>query len=276
MASHFRESAQLLVLPGHKVVQAPPVGSCGSFRMVSRCGGVGPGDFGWFFFVEPGATVKVSLVRPEHREYREWCRRQRLRSGGDHLRDPIAQEYYAQLMCWEKVVQRLLEESVSESASERILMYERLQRVRRRTAFLELDFVSGSSLEPQLFVEIKLRERTAGVSTGWAQLRRSLTAARTRWPGLRGVCVCVSMGGVLKTEAAPGVSTLRAEDLRGRLESVAGVDGEVLWLEGREVADFGVCAKLFREEDVQQLPELRLDMLQPLRVLERLRQREPV
>ena len=52
-------------------------------------------------------------------------------------------------------------------------------------------------------------------------------------------------------------------------------DGEVLWLDGQDVADYGVAARMLTEEDVQLLPELRKDMLYPVRVLERLRRQGP-
>jgi len=214
--------------------------------------------------------VKVSLVRPEHPGYREWCRQWRLRTVSTRPRDPFAQEYYAQLMAWEEAVRRLLADTVAASA-ERILVSEVSPGIRPRTSYFELDFVSGNEVEPCLFAEIKLRQRTEGVSTGWSQLKRSLAAARTRWPHLRGISVCVAMGKILQTEEVFAVSTVHPSDLRGRLEAVTGADGEVLWLEGREVADFGVRSQIFTEDDVQQLAELRLDMLHPVRVLERRR-----
>lgn len=216
------------------------------------------------------APVKVSLVRPEHPGYREWCRQWRLRTLSTRPRDPFAQEYYAQLIGWEEAVRRLLGESVA-AVAERILVSEGRPGNRPRTSYFELDFVSGSEVEPRLFVEIKLRQRSEGVATGWSQLRRSLATARTRWPDLRGICVCVAMGGILQTEEVSAVSTVQPPDLPRRLEAVTAADGEVLWLEGREVADFGIRSQIFTEDDVQQLAELRLDMLHPIRVLERRR-----
>lgn len=215
--------------------------------------------------------MKVRLVSPEHPGYREWCREWRQRTVSTRPRDPFAQEYYAQLMGWEEAARRLLADTVA-AAAERILVSEGRPGIRPRTSYFELDFVSGSELEPCLFVEIKLRQRTEGVSTGWSQLRRSLATARTRWPHLRGISVCVAMGKILQTEEVSAVSTVRPHDLRGRLEAVTATDGEVLWLEGREVADFGIRSQIFTEDDVQQLAELRLDMLHPVRVLERRRQ----
>lgn len=219
--------------------------------------------------------MKVSLVRPEHMGYLDWCRRQRLRGADSRPRDPIAREYFQRLMGWEAVVRRILSASVSECAAERILESEGVFGARMRTRYNELDFVSGSPLDPRVFVEIKLRERTVGVGTGWKQLNRSLTSARTRWPHLGGMSVCVAMGSVLLTEGELSVCPVRLGDLRGRLESVRGADGEVLWLDGREVADFGVSVRMLTEEDVQLLPELRKDMLYPVRVLERHRQQGP-
>ena len=82
----------------------------------------------------------------------------------------------------------------------------------------------------------------------------------------------MAMGKILQTEEVSAVSTVRPQDLRGRLEAVTATDGEVLWLEGREVADFGIRSQIFTEDDVHQLAELRLDMLHPVRVLERRQQ----
>ncbi|MFM8478553.1 MAG: hypothetical protein ACKOEO_22445 [Planctomycetaceae bacterium] len=220
--------------------------------------------------------MNVSLVPPQHPGYRDWCRRQRLRAADNRPRDPIAREYYQQLMGWEAVVQRLLSVSVTECAAERILESEGVWGARIRTKYSELDFVSGSQLDPRVFVEIKLRERTEVVGrTGWNQLRRSLASARTRWPHLGGISVCVAMGRILQTEGQLSVCPVRPDDLRGRLESVRGCDGEVLWLDGRDVADFGVSVRMFTEEDVQLLPELRQDMLYPVRMLDRMRRQEP-
>lgn len=220
--------------------------------------------------------MNVSLVPPEHRGYRDWCRRQRLRADDNRPRDPIARDYYQQLMVWEAVVQRLLSVSVSECAAERILESEGVFGVTIRTKYNELDFVSGSHLDPRVFVEIKLRERSESVGrTGWNQLSRSLASARTRWPHLGGISVCVAMGRILQTEEQLSVSPVRPDDLRGRLESVRCADGEVLWLDGQDVADYGVAARMLTEEDVQLLPELRKDMLYPVRVLERLRRQGP-
>jgi hypothetical protein len=223
----------------------------------------------------PEAPVKVSLVRPDHLGYREWCRLQRKRAADSRPRDPFAREYNSLLLRWEEVVRRLLAEAVAESAVERILLTEDVYKMRPRTRYLELDFVSGSRSEPRAFVEIKLRERTEGAATGWAQLNRSLTAARTRWPQVRGICVCVAMGKVLQTEETLAVSPVRTGDLRQRLQPATGADGEVLWLEGRDVAEFGVASQLFTKDEVLLLPELRKDMLHPVRVLERIRQGAP-
>lgn len=220
--------------------------------------------------------MQVRLVRPDDREYREWCRRHRLRASDDRPRDPFAQEYSGALFRWEQIVRQLLTESVPAVAAERILVSFNRPVRGQRTSYLELDFVAGSGVEPRLFVEIKLRERTHEARTGWAQLHRSLTAARTRWPRLQGFCVCVAMGEILQTETERGVQTIRAADLAGRLVAGPGADGEVLWLEGREVAAFGIDSQLVTEAEVQRLPEQRLDMLHPVRVLERLRQQAGV
>lgn len=220
--------------------------------------------------------MNVSLVPPEHWGYRDWCRQQRLRAADNRPRDPIAREYYQQLMVWEAVVRRLLSVSVSEFAAERILESEGVFGARIRRKYNELDFVSGSQLDPRIFVEIKLRERSETIGrTGWNQLNRSLTSARTRWPDLGGISVCVAMGRILQTEGQLSVCPMRPDDLRGRLESARGADGEVLWLDGRDVADFGISVRMLTEQDVQLLPELRQDMLYPVRVLERMRQQEP-
>ncbi|MFM7057833.1 MAG: hypothetical protein ACKO2P_13015 [Planctomycetota bacterium] len=219
--------------------------------------------------------MKVRLVRPDNSGYREWCRQHRMRFVDHRPRDPLAREYHSRLMRWEEAVRRLLTESVTESATERVLHCEEGDRMRSRNSYLELDFVSGNQAEPRAFVEIKLRERTEGATTGWGQLYRSLTVARTRWSRLSGISVCVAMGSVLQTEETLTVSPVRTRDLRHRLQPTSGADGEVLWLEGREVADFGVSSRLFTEDDVQLLPELRQDMLHPVRVLERIRRQAP-
>ena len=85
----------------------------------------------------------------------------------------------------------------------------------------------------------------------------------------------MAMGRILQTEGQLSVCPMRPDDLRGRLESARGADGEVLWLDGRDVADFGISVRMLTEQDVQLLPELRQDMLYPVRVLERMRQQEP-
>lgn len=211
----------------------------------------------------------VSLVRLDHPEYRECCRRALRGRASNHVCDTVAREYHTQLLYWEEIVRAVLADAVSFSLPERILMSRNRIGLRQQTSFLEVDFVSGSQDEPQLFVEIKLRERTVNPDFGRAQLRRSLGIARSRWPDLRGVNVCVAMGELLQTEVAYSVPTIPLLQLPEQLEAKSTDDGKVIWLDGCDIANYAVSARLLTIDSVRQLPELRLDMLHPTRILDR-------
>jgi hypothetical protein len=216
----------------------------------------------------------VNLVHQDHPEYRAFCRTQRARWANTRPRDPFAQEYHAQLIAWEYALRALLAQAFP-AADERILMTQNSSASRARTRFFEIDFVAGTPEDPKLFVEIKLRERTVGSEGGWAQLRRSLQLARNRWPQLQGLNVCVAMGAVLGTENECRKPTVRLGELPRRLQAARTTDGEVVWLEGRDVAEFAIDHQLLTRDAIDQLPELRLDMLHPSRVLERRRPHDP-
>jgi hypothetical protein len=174
-----------------------------------------------------------------------------------------------ELLRWEEIVRVLLSEAVLSASPDRILMSQNRSGLGQRLSFLELDFVAGSPDQPRLFVEIKLRERTAGADVGRVQLRRSLGIARCRWPNLQGLSVCVAMGGLLQTEATCSVPVIPLPQLPEHLEAAATTDNRVIWLDGCEVAERAVNAQLLTRDSIRQLPEIRLDMIHPTRILER-------
>ena len=211
----------------------------------------------------------IALVRTSDPGYRAWCRSRRERTESGRRRDPFAQDYHAELMRWEAVVQQLLAAVIPDSMEERILVSPHYGRKGKATSmYLELDFVSGQVSTPDMFVEIKIREQSMNGKSGWPQLDRSLGIARTRWPDVRGICINVALGNILETEQEPVYPTVPISELPGVLAELSMRDGATTWICGRDLAAFAVNQSLLTCEDVQRLPVLRQAMRNPTSVLQ--------
>lgn len=211
----------------------------------------------------------IGLVKTSNSGYRAWCRSRRERAENGRPRDPFAQDYNAELMRWELVVQKLLAAAIPNSADERILVSTQSDRKGKAVPiYHELDFVSGPSYAPQLFVEIKIRERSTNARTGWSQLHRSLKIARTEWPDLRGICVNIAIGDLLSTEQECAIPTTAIPDMRDTVANLSQQDGATIWLRGNDLAAFAVKHSFLTLEEIQRLPDLRRAMLNPTIVLQ--------
>jgi hypothetical protein len=212
---------------------------------------------------------RTALVGPADSGYRTWCRLRRERRESGRPRDPFAQDYNAELMRWEVVVQKLLAAAIPNSVDERILVstqYDRKGKV--ASIYHELDFVSGPFSAPQMFVEIKIREQSINAKTGWSQLDRSLRIARSQWPNLRGICVNIAIGDLLGTEQECAITPIAIPDMRDAVADLSQQDGATIWLRGSDVAAFAMEHSLLTCEDVLRLPDLRQAMLNPTIVLQ--------
>lgn len=206
----------------------------------------------------------VSLVNPSDHKYRSWCREHRERTSDDRPRDPFAQDYCSELMRWEAVIQRVLGIGLPGAIEERILVYQSQHRPGRQTqGYLEIDHVLGSPTAPELFVEIKIRELSEKGKSGWPQLERSLGIARTRWPGVKGVCVNVAIGDVLNIEPNCVFPTVTPQELPVTIQETCQNDGTTIWMRGLDVASFALSETLLTVEQIRQLPALRQAMLNP-------------
>lgn len=211
----------------------------------------------------------IALVRTSDSGYRAWCRSFKEKSETGRPRDPFAQDYHTELMRWELVVQKVLAAAIPDSVDERILFSTQADRKGKVVPiYHELDFVSGTFIEPQLFVEIKIREQSINKKTGWPQLNRSLSIARAQWPNLRGICVNIAIGDLLGTEQECAVSTTPISDLGEAVADLSQHDGATIWLSGTAVAAFAVKQTLLTHGDVQRFPDLRRAVLNPTIVLQ--------
>ncbi len=215
------------------------------------------------------AQETIRLVTILDPGYRAWCRSRRERMETGRARDPLAQDYYAELKRWEGVVQQLLAAAISNPVDERILESPTRDRKGKTISiYREIDFVSGRATSPDIFVEIKFREQSMNGKSGWPQLDRSLEIARTRWPGVRGLCVNVALGDVLQTEQECVYPTVMTSELPAAIQDLSLKDGNTVWICGNEVAAFALQHDLFTDDDVRRLPELREVMLNPQVVLQ--------
>ncbi len=211
----------------------------------------------------------IGLVKTTDSGYRAWCRTRRERAENGRPRDPFAQDYNAELIRWEGIVQQLLAAAMPNSMDERILVSTRYDRKGKvATIYHELDFVSGTFSTPQMFVEIKIREQSVNAKSGWPQLDRSLGIARTKWPDLRGICVNIAIGDVLNTEQECAATTTAIPGLSRAMEDLSQQDGATIWIRGGDVAAFALEHSLLKCEDVLQLRDLRQAMLNPTIVLQ--------
>lgn len=213
----------------------------------------------------------IDLVKTSDPGYWAWCRSRRERTESGRRRDPFAQDYNAELMRWEAVVQQLLAAVIPDPIEERILVSQTHDRKGRATSiYLELDFVSGDVSAPDMFVEIKIREQSMNGKSGWPQLDRSLGIARTQWPNVRGICINVALGDVLQTEQECSNPTMAISELPDAIEDLSQSDGATIWICGTDVAAFAVDHHLLTCDDVRRLPELRQAMRNPTSVLKTL------
>ena len=211
----------------------------------------------------------IALVGSADSDYRAWCRSRKERTESGRPRDPFAQDYNAELIRWEAVVQKLLAATIPDCVSERILSSTQYNRNGKAASiYHELDFVSGLFSAPQMFVEIKIREQSIKAKTGWSQLDRSLDIARTQWPSLRGICVNIAIGDVLSTERECAFATTAIPDMRDAVADLSQQDGATIWIRGSDVAAFAMEQSLLSREDIQRLPDLRQAMLNPTIVLQ--------
>ncbi len=207
---------------------------------------------------------RIGLVEAADSGYRAWCRLQREGRESGRPRDPFAQDYNAELIRWEAVVQKLLAAAIPNSMDERILVSTHCDRKGKvASLYHELDFVSGRFSAPQMVVEIKIREQSVNAKTGWSLLDRSLRIARTEWPNLRGICANIAIGDILATEHECASTTTAIPNLRGAIEDLSQQDGATIWISGTDVAAFAVAQSLLTCEDVRRVPDLRQAMLNP-------------
>lgn len=211
------------------------------------------------------STRGIRLVQPSDVGYRRFLAYIRTNQCRSEVSDPLASAYNKRLLCWEKYVQQILAERFP-PCEKRILNYRESFSFRReRQCYREIDFIAGNPERPDLFVEIKLRERSTS-NHGWRQLGQSLDVARKVWPQLRGVVVYVEMSGIL------GVPCLRRSDII-ELDRLSARDFEinterpVIWLRGEDVAAYAVDHGLATREEITELPRIRDEMQNPLSVL---------
>ena len=211
---------------------------------------------------------KIGLVSTSHSGYRAWCRALREKKESGRRRDPFAQDYNAELLRWEAVVQRLLATVVPDTVDERILVAPDIDRKGKASSiYRELDFVSGHVSAPDMFGEIKIREQSIKGKSGWGQLDRSLQIARTQWPMVRGICINVALGDILETEPECNNPTVTLSELPGVIAERSQQDGATVWIRGSDVASFAMEQNLLTLMDIQRLPQLRQAMQNPVHFL---------
>ncbi|MFM2095352.1 MAG: hypothetical protein RIS70_2476 [Planctomycetota bacterium] len=207
----------------------------------------------------------IRLIQPTDIGYRRFLNYIRTNQCRSEMPDPLASAYNKSLLRWEKYVKQILADRFPR-CEKRILNYrESLSCRRERHCYREIDFIAGNPERPDFFVEIKLRERSTS-NHGWRQLGQSLHVARKVWPQLRGVVVYVEMSGILR------LPCIRRSDIT-ELDRLSACDFEtnaerpVVWLRGEDVAAYAVDQGFATREEIAELPRIREEMHDPLKVL---------
>ncbi len=211
---------------------------------------------------------KIALRSTSDSGYRAFCRALMEKNESGRRRDPFAQDYHAELLRWEKVVQGLLDTVIPDSVDERILVAPGIDRKGRAISlYKELDYVAGTASNPDIFVEIKIREQSSKGKSGWSQLDQSLRTARAQWRSVRGLCINVAMGDILQTEPECSRPTTQLSELASVIADLSQQDGATVWIRGSDVAAFAVERNLMTTEHVISLPKLRKAMQDPVSIL---------
>lgn len=208
----------------------------------------------------PHMAESTELVLPTYPPYmhqgRKFARKDRFKS-----KDEIAKAYYTELEKIETVVQHILARFLPQ-CDERILAYWGPKNDGIHRVYRELDFVSGTKEYPELFIEIKSRERWPVKSLkAHRQLRRSLHIAQARWPHLRGFCLAVSMAAILGLDI-DSHKTYDIDTLPNVLMRLT-EKRTTAWLKGTDVVAYGITQGLLAENYITELPRLRSEMLNP-------------
>ena len=138
--------------------------------------------------------------------------------------------------------------------------------------YREIDLVVGSPETLEVFVELKCRESSRNAKAGWTQLSKSLATARQMWPSLSGLCVQMAMGRLLQTEEDYQQPVVSLQELSDAFTQAKSCDGVTVWVCGQEVTRFGLAQGLVQQAEIDQLPQQRKCMLNPVAIL---REAEP-
>jgi hypothetical protein len=191
---------------------------------------------------------EVRLLHPSNESYRHFCRSHRIRTSHGRPRDTLARDYGRSLARAENALRTVLAQHLP-STDQRILRYTSSNWLGRvAPAYRELDFVVGEADAPSCFIETKFRSRTGRPGSGVKQVREAVMTARSRWPGVGGLCVNVFTGAVFGDEAVepPALSPIACiAQLAAAAERRPEVS--VVWVSGRDFIEQAVALGVLDE-----------------------------
>lgn len=214
--------------------------------------------------------TNVELVSTDHAGYVALGRRYKALNGKKSASDLFVSHYQKSLRKWEYVLQTLLAEVMVEEEN-RILRYlESSSKYRYR----EIDFIAKKDDRSLMFCEIKLKEKykhSLGYSqSGWSQLNKSLSIANNNSFNANGLSVCVDMSTVYCTNNFESFDRPKEyetfEDIKS-YTSESSHCGDIVWLNGRAVAELAIERQLLTEEQVENMRVLFREAHDPISVL---------
>jgi len=214
--------------------------------------------------------TNVELVSTDHSGYVALGRRYKALNSKKVASDPFVSHYQKALRKWEYVLQTLLAEVMVEEEN-RILRYlESSSKYRYR----EIDFIAKKDDRSLMFCEIKLKEKykhSLGYSqSGWTQLNKSLSIVNNDSFNANGLSVCVDMSTVYCTNNFESFDRPEEYDTFEDIKHHASESshcGDIVWLNGRAVAELAIERQLLTEEQVENMRVLFREAHDPVSVL---------
>jgi len=213
--------------------------------------------------------TNVELVSTDHSGYVALGRRYKALNSKKVASDPFVSHYQKALRKWEYVLRDLLAEVMIEEEN-RILRYlESSSKYRYR----EIDFIAKKDDRSLMFCEIKLKEKykhSLGYSqSGWAQLNKSLSITNNSY-NANGLSICVDMSAVYCTNNFEMFDRPKEygtfEDIKSHASEPFHC-GDIVWLNGRDVAELAIERQLLTEEQVENMSILFREANNPISIL---------